>query len=554
MRVRKPLANSLPPPQTTSLYVLPSAPVDLPPSPVPEPPQPPPSPVPDPPPSSPVPETRPSVSVDAPAEEVIYAFGVLGMVGPLSKPNSGWMTTDYAAWIFLISRMRGYSNHRSTLRTIRPIDYLFPGGFAAFGDAGFDSLQLPLPSLKTDHSPTISAKDFVSECLLGLLVMAQKVKPKEKFVLLLIGHGDLEDAKFQFLVTTHDEKITAEAFITKHELKVALEPCQGDILVICNSSYSSELVSDRWTLLCSADANQVSKALTQSASGHFRGSAFTACALAQTAREHGFHVPLPCAVGTTGGKWVPLPPSPPCHSLSTPFAKLSVMKPADVSFEELVRRMVDMGRFLVENSIGIFQVKGPNTMVSWTTIFPIDFTAEALGQIGVKVTSADFVEEYNTIMTDTNRQGGPFPTLEPQSLQFDPLLVKLVTAIPDIRPRYNSHDAIYAKQITYLRQRITEPEQYGSPLQADTIGNEDLLVVLRSIHVQALAVQYIARELGWCNAADKVTWFLPQQFESWEFEEMIEKGIRIDKLAGYFKRYHFRGYPYVQHSQLFNSI
>lgn len=452
------------------------------------------------------------------------------------------MATDYAAWIFLLTQMRGYSSHRSTLRTIRPIDHLFPGDFVVFGEAGCDRLRLPLPSLKTDHSPTISAKDFVSECLLGLQMMALKVKPKEKFVLLLIGHGDLENTKFRFLVTTHEEKISAEAYITKHELEVALEPCQGDILVICNSCYSGELASDRWTLLCSADAEQVSEALTQSSSDHFRGSAFTACALAQTAREHGLHVPLPRAVGTTADKWVPLPPSPPCHSFSTPAAKLSVMKPVDISFEELVRRMVDMGRFLVENSIGIFQVKGPNTMVSWTTIFPIDFTAEALGQIGVKATSADFAEEYNTIMTDTSQQGGLFKS---QSPQFDPLLVKLITAMPDIRPRYKSQDAICAKEITHLRQRITEPEQYGSPLQADTIGNEDLLVVLRSIHVQALAVQYIARELGWCNDADKVTWFLPQQFENWEFKEMIEKGIRVDKLPGYFKRYHFRGYSYV---------
>ena len=500
-----------------------------------------------------MPDPPPSVPVDALAEEVIHAFGVLGMVGPLSKPHSGLMTTDYAAWIFLISQMRGYSSHRSTLRTIRPIDYLFPGGFVIFGDAGCDRLQLPLPSLKTDHSPTISAKDFVSECLLGLMVMALKVKPKEKLVLLLIGHGDLGDAEFRFLVTTHDAEITAEAFITKHELEVALEPCQGDILVICNSCHSGELVSDRWTLLCSADANPVSEALTESGSGHFRGSAFTACALAQTAREHGLHVPLPRAAGITGAKWVPLSPSTPCHSFSTPVAKLSVMKPVDVSFEEPVRRMVDMGRFLVENSIGIFQVKGPNTMVSWTTTFPIDFTAEALDQIGVKATSADFAKEYNVIITGVSRQGRLFPTLEPQIPQVDPLLVKLVSAIPDIRPRYYSHDAIYAKKITHLRQHITDPKRYASPLQADAIGDEDLLSVLRSIHVQALAVQYIARELGWCNVADKVTWFLPQQIENWDFEEMIKEGIRVDKLVWYLKKYHFRGYPYVQHSQLFNS-
>ena len=29
---------------------------------------------------------------------------------------------------------------------------------------------------------------------------------------------------------------------------------------------------------------------------------------------------------------------------------------------------------------------------------------------------------------------------------------------------------------------------------------------------------------------------------------MIKKGIRVDDLPEYLKRYHFDGYPYVQHS------
>lgn len=43
---------------------------------------------------------------------------------------------------------------------------------------------------------------------------------------------------------------------------------------------------------------------------------------------------------------------------------------------------------------------------------------------------------------------------------------------------------------------ISEPERYESPLHAKTIGEESLLYVLRSMHVQAVAAQVIARERG----------------------------------------------------------
>jgi len=115
----------------------------------------------------------------------------------------------------------------------------------------------------------------------------------EKLVLVLIGHGGFKAGEFQFLVTTQTNETTGEASITKGELEVALKPCQGDILVICNSCYSGYLASERWTLLCSASPEQSVVSLSQSNSGHFRGSAFTACVVAQAAREHGLQVPLP---------------------------------------------------------------------------------------------------------------------------------------------------------------------------------------------------------------------------------------------------------------------
>jgi len=230
----------------------------------------------------------------SPPKEVIHAFGILGIVGPLCTRNSGWMTTDFAAWIFLVSHMKGYTSERSTWGTIRSISHLFPDGFVTFGDAGCDRLQLPHPSpLEADFDPAIPARLFTLDCLLSLRAMAHKVKPGEKLVLVLIGHGGFKAGEFQFLVTTQTNETTGEASITKGELEVALKPCQGDILVICNSCYSGYLASERWTLLCSASPEQSVVSLSQSNSGHFRGSAFTACVVAQAAREHGLQVPLP---------------------------------------------------------------------------------------------------------------------------------------------------------------------------------------------------------------------------------------------------------------------
>ena len=71
-------------------------------------------------------------------KDIIHAFGILGIVGPLIEANSGWMTTDFAAWIFLISNMKGYARERAVWRTICPINHLFPDGSVSFGEAGCD--------------------------------------------------------------------------------------------------------------------------------------------------------------------------------------------------------------------------------------------------------------------------------------------------------------------------------------------------------------------------------------------------------------------------------
>ena len=472
-------------------------------------------------------------SFDPLAEDVIHAFGILGMVGPPDESLAGRMTTNFATWIFLVSHMRGYHTNRSTWHAIRPLCHLFPEGHVIFGEAGCDRLQLPLPSLDIDANPTLSAKHFVTRSLLSLQRMVQKVKPSEKLVLLLIGHGDLVAGEFRFLVTTQTGSASSESYITKGELECALEHCQGEVLLICNSCLSGHLVSEQWTLLCAAAPDEEAD-LQTSSSCNFRGSVPTACVVAQAAREHGWQLPLLQAlrrpIESSESQLVPLPPSAPPHSFSAPAAA-----PSTISVEEFMCRMRNMGQFLVQN----------HSTASWNKIFPIEFTAAIMS---VNPTPATFSTTFNEICPTRSAalqlEGEVSPSLGSQSPQFNPLLVKLATYV---RQLPFTHNAVFAQLIADLRRHIVEPEQYANPLHAGSIGEEPLLVVLRSTHVQALAVQHIARELCWCSPTHEVTSFLPQQIENCEFQKMIKKGIRVDKLPYYLKRYHFYDYPYVQH-------
>jgi hypothetical protein len=159
---------------------------------------------------------------------------------------------------------------------------------------------------------------------------------------------------------------------------------------------------------------RLAEALTESGSGHFRGSAFTACLVAQAAREHGLLVPLPEDDLDSERVSLPLPFSPPPHSFSTPAtAQLSIIKPSSISFEEFVGRMMDVKEFLIENSLNVFNVTGSKSLVSWTSIrvLPVDLTAEVVGEIGVKADSADFVTRFNeTCQCATVAMEGPSPT------------------------------------------------------------------------------------------------------------------------------------------------
>jgi hypothetical protein len=459
------------------------------------------------------------------------------------------MVTDFATWIFLISQMKGYDKKRSRWRTIRQINHLFPNDSVTFGDTGCDRLQLPLPSpFTTDFDgPKIAARAFVIDSLYLLRRMAQKVKQGEILVLLLIGHGDVKDGEFQFLIVTEPDKIEAKTFVTKVELEASLNLCKGDILVVCNSCYSGHLVSDRWTLLCSATPDEPAYALSQSGSGYVRGSAFTACLVAQAAEEHGLLVPLPRAVPWTASDLGPLPLDLPSHSFPT---QLSALKPSSMSLKEFVGRMQKFEKLLVASNPGLFQTSGLKSTVTWNRILPLNFTAKVVGQIQVKSTPTHHRARYNKILMIAGPQGGPsIPTPESRTHQLDPLLVTLATAMSeDLDLGYRTREMIYAKICADLRRHIAEPQRYASPIQPDTISEGSLLLVLRAIHVQAVGVQQIARVLGWSDA--DVVPFLPWKIgHGGNTGEMIASGVRINKLSWHLKVNHFQEYV-----QYFNFI
>ena len=469
------------------------------------------------------------------------------------------MVTDFAAWIFLIAQMKGYAKERSRWRTIRPVDHLFPDGFVTFGEAGCDRLRLPLPStLEIDSDTTSSAVAFHFRSLSLLSEMARTVKSGEKLALVLIGHGGVQDdGEFQLLISTKD-KIEGEAIITKELLEGALEHCQGDILIICNSCNSGLLASDRWTLLCSAPEGHPSESLMQSGSGYVRGSTFTACVVAQVAYEHGLQVPLARTDPRHGADRdvVPLPSSPPSHSFSTPAALSTIDKPSNISFDKFVQRMLNVEKFFIENdACHKFQLEGAKSirMASCTSILPINFTPEVVSRIHLKPDSVNCRTGYKALEGPRKSlQGGALPTLGSQTPGFDPLLIKLVNAMPEFYTGPGrTREAIYIKLGASLRRYIAEPGQHTYPLQG-VADEENLLLVLRSMHVQAVAVQLLAKELNWCHAADRVEPFLLLRNISSAYGTvdnggtldnggMLNNGIKLNKLPFYLATHHFPG-------------
>jgi hypothetical protein len=449
--------------------------------------------------------------------------------------------------------MEGYSPEHTIWNTIHPISPLFPNNFVVFGDAGCDRLSLPLPfssCTPTDPPMTADSHEFTAKCIIELSTMAKQVKAGDRLIVLLIGHGSPGDGVFRLHITTKPNDIIAEAYITKSTLEFILKDCRGEVLLICNSCYSGLLASHLWTLLCAADSNELADALSESGSGHFRGSSFTACALAQVAQEHGLQYPLPRAVPRSGppGQEVPLPLSPPRHSFPTSVTLTTISRPSDISsLETFFQLMRETERFLTIGAENIFQVSGALSTVTWTSVLTFQFNAEILNRIQPVPESEDFQKRFNDRLQSSNLQGGGAGgSVLPTTMRrpISPLLVRLVKAIPSFEhgPPPRTQEGLFAEIYHQLARHVAHPELYASPLEVHKIGEDELIYRLLPMHVQAIAVQQIASELGWHYIVDAVVMpFLPfvWSMDKFQLEEMIEHGVLVKDVAEYLRVNHF---------------
>ncbi|KAJ7459920.1 hypothetical protein FB451DRAFT_1405798 [Mycena latifolia] len=226
----------------------------------------------------------------------IVLFSVLGVAGPLQNENAGRMILDWMIFTTLLASLAGFDGPRFRYRSIRDVIPLFPDQTFLFGEAGSDRLRFRVPSCLFDEhaqkNEVFDAEDFVCSCFLDIAASASRVQSGEKFILLLIGHGErTRTGEFRLCVTTESNRL-GEAWLSKRQLELAVAECRGQITVICNSCHSGALESPRWQFVCAAGPNELAEALTTSASGNVRGSAFSLCALAEVGQEQGLVMPF----------------------------------------------------------------------------------------------------------------------------------------------------------------------------------------------------------------------------------------------------------------------
>ncbi|KAJ7235851.1 hypothetical protein C8J57DRAFT_1571513 [Mycena rebaudengoi] len=246
----------------------------------------------------------------SPAPAAIVVFSVLGVVGPIDHKDVGWMVADSLLFTTLLAAHPGFDGSRFRYRSIREVEAVFPRGTFLFGEAGCDRLRFRVPDCvlaeKNQQGEHLNADDFVEDVIHDLRASASQVKAGEKFVLILVEHGELErkdtnngvpvgeGAKsiFRFCISVAPGR-QGEAYLTKARLEVALKTCLGDILVVCNSCFSGALNSPRWKLICAAGPDEYADALQTSSSGNVRGSVFGLCALAEVGHAQGVVIPVP---------------------------------------------------------------------------------------------------------------------------------------------------------------------------------------------------------------------------------------------------------------------
>jgi hypothetical protein len=183
---------------------------------------------------------------------------------------------DWILFTTLVVSQPGFDRSRFRYRAIRDPTPLFPDQTFLFGEPCCDRLRFRVPECLGDDNArkteSETAKRFVPSCRSDIAASASTVQPGERFILLLIGHGEWTNSgEFRLLVTTKQDR-RGEAWITKDHLEVAVAQCQGEVVVIYNSRrrHSEALESPSWRLVCAAGPNEVAEALTTSASGNVR--------------------------------------------------------------------------------------------------------------------------------------------------------------------------------------------------------------------------------------------------------------------------------------------
>jgi len=206
--------------------------------------------------------------------------------------------------------------------------------------------------------------------------------------------------------------------------------------------------------------------------------------------------------------------------------------------------MLDMERYLVEKSGNVFQFQSSQSDPMWSDIIPLQWTDEIMKKVGLKADAVKFAEHYNkTAPKEFNEapEGGSSTALLSPRATIDPTLIRLATAVANVVDAPYTREALDAGHSQELLQHIADPEQCQSPFKYKG-GEETLLYILKSRHVQTIAFQEIARELGWFAGA--AVSFIPRKarITQWEIDEMDKQGVRVHDVVVDLTFHHFDQY------------
>ncbi|KAJ7228596.1 hypothetical protein GGX14DRAFT_613758 [Mycena pura] len=459
-------------------------------------------------------------------------WGVLGVgSGNMQAANVGWMVSDYVWWVFLIHNSPSFDEARSCFHVLRSLRAFYPDGHGIHGEAACRRLRFPLhPSLMNPLHPPYSASEFKVAALAGLFQTAMAMKVGETLLLLLIGHGSCDHNDTFHLWVTTEFGLVGEASFTKEELEAAVYHCKARVVVISNACQSGLLRSERWTLMCAAHPEDKSDSLAQSSSGYVRGSMFTSAVTAQMAADFGVHLPRPRAdkrsitkldLCLTESNLVPLPPSPPPHSL-LPRTMIEMKHPVKRGIRALVDAANSYQQYMLYEAATAFGVYSSPSAdgLAWHDVSPIPFTKALTTSISLySDDTGGIIDLFGTLRL----QGGSSAP-RPAS-QLPDHLRELAEAYSMFAQAPHGPEARDIRRCVEYLQHTRSPSVNPSPFQGQGSEERDFYKMLRCRNVQSIAVQFIARGLGWWEG--EVTPFVLRPFGDYRAvkSEMRELGM-----------------------------